>query len=162
MTVKSDVEVLRQIPLFADADVTQLQILAFATERVACPAGSYLFEQGERGGAGYLVTEGTAEIFRNVGDDRMLVATAGRGAFVGELSMLAGQPYHFSARARTDLTALKVDKELFYRVAGEFPEFAEIVMKTLARKLDLSLNDLRDVERKLRDAPDLSSLDDSD
>lgn len=158
MTVKSDVEVLRQIPLFTDVDRPQLQLLAFSTERVACPAGTFLFEQGEEGGAGYLITEGTAEVFRDAGPERTLVATAGRGAFVGELSMLAGHPYYFSLRARTDLDALKVSKELFYRVANEFPEFAEAVVHTMARKLDLSLGDLREVERKLRDAPDLSSL----
>ena len=47
------------------------------------------------------------------------------------------------------MVALKITKELFYRVAEEFPDLAVEAMRTVNDKLDATLADLRLVQREL-------------
>ena len=51
MTLIKDVEVLRQIPLFAKVEPAKLKLLAFTSERLQHLPGDELFHQGDYGDA---------------------------------------------------------------------------------------------------------------
>src|SRR5690349_15826251 len=93
MSVRTSTEGLKQIPLFAECDPAHLQIMAFASERVHFAAGTDVFRAGSTGSAAYLLLMGEAEVWRNHGEERLAVATARSGAFLGELAMIAGMAY---------------------------------------------------------------------
>lgn len=157
MNVRSTVEVLRQIPLFAGAADAHLQLLAFAMPTITVEAGGTLMRQGEHGQAAYIVLDGTADIVRvERGGAETALGTAGRGAFLGELAMLADLPYHFTIRSPGGLTALVVSRDLFYRVAEEFPEFADSVFRMVSQRVDTSVRDLEKVEQMFRHARSFS------
>jgi CRP/FNR family transcriptional regulator, cyclic AMP receptor protein len=149
MSVRSDTELLRKTPLFADVDPVQLQVLVFSAERLEVAAGETLFAPGSLVGAGYLVLEGQGEVLTS-GDGEAAapepVALVESGAFVGERAMIANLPVSMTVRARTPLRVLRIGHDLFLRVCGEFPEIGEKVMEALAQRLETSLEDLRDVQ----------------
>ena len=65
MRVKADVEVLQQIPLFAESEAVHLQLLSFSSTMVDLDPGSILFQKGAIGAAAFLVLAGTAEIYED-------------------------------------------------------------------------------------------------
>ena len=53
------------------------------------------------------------------------------------------------ARARGASELVKISRELFYKVAEEFPDLAQAAIKSVNDKLDATLADLRAAQRDL-------------
>ena len=62
MSLAKDVEVLRNIPLFAKVEPATLKLLAFTSERLEYMSGDELFHQGDYGDAAYIILEGEANV----------------------------------------------------------------------------------------------------
>jgi CRP/FNR family cyclic AMP-dependent transcriptional regulator len=149
MSVRISSESLRQIPLFAQCDPAHLQILAFASERAEFAAGADLFRAGSGGAAGYLLLLGEVEVWRSQDEERIVVATARQGAFLGELAMIAGTVYSANATAKTPVTATRISRDVFMRVVGEFPDFGAKVMNALSRRLTGSVGEFDRIRQML-------------
>jgi CRP-like cAMP-binding protein len=153
MSVRANAESLRQIPLFADCDPTHLQVMAFASERVEFAEGADIFRVGNNGSAAYLLLSGEAEVWKSLGEERLTVAIAGPGAFLGELAMIAGVAYSVNVTAKSPVTATRITREMFMRVVGEFPEFGTRVMTALSSKLAGSIHDFDRVRHMFDNVP---------
>lgn len=149
MSVHDQVVLLRQIPLFAKVDESHLKVLAFATEHVVLLKGQTLVRQGDEAKAAFLIVDGEAEVFTGPESDAASKHVVGRSAFVGEIAMLCGQPYSATVKAKSRLEALKITKDLFFRVIEEFPEMAAEVMKVVTARLDGTMGELAELQRKL-------------
>ncbi len=152
MRVKSDVEYLRQIPLFAEVDPAHLQVLAFSTGRRKLKQGNYVFREGKEATSGFVILEGKVEISRGTGDEKRIIAEATSGALIGETSMLAGSPFQVSALAITDAIVLRIPRKLLFDVAEEFPDFAFKLTKAVSARLDGNLGELGEIQEALRTA----------
>jgi CRP/FNR family transcriptional regulator, cyclic AMP receptor protein len=150
--VRAEAEVFRRIPLFAECDWAQLQVLAFSCDREEFAEGEAIVKQGSKGDAAYLILKGRAEVVVTSGGATRPVAAVESGAFIGELAMIAGLPYSITAVAAAAVTAARVPRSLFMRVAEEFPDFGAKVFAAMARKLDGSVNDLLSVQRAFDEA----------
>lgn len=151
MSVHDQVVLLRQIPLFANVDESHLKVLAFATEHVVLLKGQTLVREGDEAKAAFLIVDGEAEAFVGPEEQARRKTAVGRSAFVGEMAMLCGQSYSSTVRATSRLEALKITKDLFFRVIDEFPEMAMEVMRVVNRRLDGTLGDLSSVHSLLTD-----------
>lgn len=161
MSIRSDIELLRQVPLFAEVDPGQLQVLVFSSERVDIAADEILFSAGHLVGAGHLVLQGEGAVLKPKHGEEdgkpEPVALVRAGAFLGELAMIANLPASVTVRSRTQLTVLRIGHELFLRVCREFPEVGAKVLEALTQRLDTSLEDLRQVQAHLDRARPLGS-----
>jgi CRP-like cAMP-binding protein len=147
MQIKAQVELLQQIPLFANSGAAHLQLLAFSAKPISLAAGNYLFKKGENGAAAYLLVGGTAEIYDDTEGKGEVVATAESGALLGELSMLADAAYGVTVKAASAVTAKRIERELFTRLAAEFPEFGRAVMQNVALRMGHSIDSLSELKR---------------
>src|SRR5262245_34294849 len=152
MSVRTSSECLKQVPLFAECDPAHLQIMAFASEKVEFAAGTDIFRTGSTGSAAYLLLAGEAEVWRSQGEERIAVATARSGAFLGELAMIAGAAYSVNVTAKNNVSATKINRDIFMRVVGEFPDFAAKVMSALSNKLTGSVSEFDRVRHMLEKA----------
>ncbi len=144
MSVKSDVELMRQIPLFADVDPSHLQVLLFSSARRSIGTGERLMDMGERGDCAYLVLGGTAQAF---GEDRdHPVALIERGAFLGELAMVARLEYPFTVIAASEMSVREIGHDVFVRLCREFPESAQRILESVAGKLSMTLEHFKEVQ----------------
>src|SRR5579885_3337765 len=80
------IDVLRQIPLFADLSRRHLDEIAKHADEIDATAGTVLMRQGEIGHELVIIVEGEARVDR---DGREL-ARFGDGSFVGEMALLDG------------------------------------------------------------------------
>jgi CRP-like cAMP-binding protein len=144
VSIKSTVELLRHVPLFAGVDPAHLQVLSFAAVRHVLPKGQVLYRAGDPGTSGYLVVSGTAQATQR--DSGEVVAMIERGAFLGELAMLAKLPHHLTVTAISTLTVNEIGNDLFLKLISEFPEAGTRIVETVAAKLDSSMLMLREVQ----------------
>jgi CRP-like cAMP-binding protein len=155
MSVRADVETIQSIPIFSGCEPAHLQILAFSAVRESFAPGKTLMAQGTPGTAAYLILNGQVDV--STGESGHM-GEAGPGALLGEVAMIGGSPYSITGRAVDTVSTARIDRELFLRVAQEFPEFGTAVLRSLARKLELSMQDLGQARQLFETARSFRSL----
>ena len=135
MSIEQEVEILRRIPLFANIESAKLKLMCFASERITYKSGQSLFEQGDIGDAAFIIIEGTADVIVNR-EEPMVVAQVGKDDIVGEIAILVDIPRTATVTPTSELTALKITKDLFFRMITDFPEMGVEIMRVLAQRLE--------------------------
>ena len=135
MRLTKDVEVLRDIPLFAKVKPAKLKLLAFPSERLEYLSGDELFHQGDYGDAAYIILEGEADILVDTPNSAIKIATLGKNDIIGEIAILCDVPRTATVVAHGDLDTLRVSKEGFFHLVTQFPQVGIEVMNALASKL---------------------------
>ncbi len=74
----------------------------------------------------------------------MVVATLKQNEIVGEIAILCDVPRTATVRAKTQLTTLRITKNLFFNLISEFPQIAVEIMRELAHRLEQTTTKLRE------------------
>lgn len=154
MGVRADAETLRRIPLFRNCEAVPLQVLAFAAERQSFSTGQTLIKQGQAATSAYFLLNGTTDLSQG----KMKLGLAEPGALLGEMAMLGGSTYTITATAAETVSAVRIDKELFHRVATEYPEFGRAVLEALSEKLGASVREFDAIRNQLTQGRRFSDL----
>jgi len=149
MTLQQEVQLLRQVPLFAKIDPARLKLLAFTSDRLVFARGDVLFRQGEAGDAAYLILSGAAEVSIDTPTGQFVVTTINEHEIVGEIAILCDVPRTATVSAASEVVALRITKERFFTLIDEFPEMAVEMMRELARRLEVTTVRLREAHAKL-------------
>jgi len=136
VSINEEVELLRQIPLFAKIEPSKLKLLAFTSERLKFKADEELFHQGDIGDSAYIVIGDQADVILSTDRGEVVVSTVKRNDIVGEVAILCDVPRTASVKAKEDLEVLKISKDLFFRMISEFPQMSVEIMRELAARLD--------------------------
>lgn len=144
MSLDQEVDVLRQIPLFANIDTAKLKLLCFASERLTYTAGQMLFSQGDAGDAAYIIVDGEAEVLVNSPAGPLSVAVLKRNDIVGEIAILCDVPRTATVKAASELVTLKITKDVFFRMLTDFPEMGVEIMRVLAHRLEQTTAQLQE------------------
>ena len=138
MTLNEEVELLRNIPLFAKIDPPKLKLLAFASERMFFAAGQELFHYGDHGDMAYIIIEGKAEVIIDTPTGDIVVAKVGTNDIVGEIAILCDVPRTATVQATEKMTTLAISKDLGFQMVCEYPQMAIEIMRELAHRLENS------------------------
>ena len=149
MSLTKDVEVLRNIPLFAKVEPAKLKLLAFTSERLEYMSGDELFHQGDYGDAAYIILDGEADVLVDTPQGAVRVATLGRNDIIGEIAVLCDVPRTATVVAHSDLETLRVSKDGFFHLVTQFPQVAIEVMSELAARLHHTTQALTDARARL-------------
>ncbi|HEY8382824.1 MAG TPA: Crp/Fnr family transcriptional regulator [Microvirga sp.] len=136
MTLETEVQSLRQVPMFRDIDPARLKLLAFTSERVQFADGQRFFSQGDASDAAYVILDGRAAVLLNTPNGEIKVAELGQNALVGEMGILSDNPRSATIMAAQSTTALRIDKRVFLELLAQFPQMALAVMRELANRLE--------------------------
>ena len=154
MSVRADAETLRAIPVFKDCDPVPLQIMAFTSDRQEFSAGEEVFSQGKKSRAAFLLLTGQVRLMAS-GEE---IGVAEPGAFLGEVAMIGAGVYSISAIAVDQVSTVRISRELFLKVAREYPQFGATVIRNLADRLDASVRQLDSVRVMLNRARNFTDL----
>jgi CRP-like cAMP-binding protein len=97
-----------------------------------------LFHQNTTGDALYIVMSGALEIVLEEGESNRHVAAIAAGGFIGERSLMTGEPRSATAVARADTVTLVIEKAAMLEVLRRDRELAARIAELMAK---------RDVER---------------
>jgi len=135
VSIEQEVEILRKIPLFANIDPAKLKLMCFASERLTFQPGQSLFDQGDSADSAYIIAGGTADVIVTT-DKPTVVAKLAQNDIVGEIAILCEVPRTATVTATSELTTLRITKDLFFRMVTDFPEMGVEVMRVLAHRLE--------------------------
>jgi eukaryotic-like serine/threonine-protein kinase len=107
----------------------------FAAQRFA--QGALLLREGDVGDRAYIVTEGTCEVFRVVGNRTETLRVIGPGGVVGEIGLFTGSTRVANVRATTDVRVLVVTREALERELGRASWMRTFVEAAIARFVEL-------------------------
>jgi phosphoserine phosphatase RsbU/P len=127
-------EVLAQNPTFTHFDRETLRAMAARCGFARFAAGDTIMRQGDPGDFAYLILEGEADVFVEIPAGRIQMATVGRH-LIGELGAFTDMPRTATVIARTDLSALRVDRDVLLGAAADFPVIATAIIAELGRRL---------------------------
>ena len=127
----TEIELISKVPIFSLTGKKQLQKIAKKFNIRNAPEGEQITVQGEYGREFYVVASGSA---RCEVDGRE-IRKFGRGAFFGELALLAGGPRSATMVAETPMELLVLDRSDFTMLLYEAPEVAIKILKAVATRL---------------------------
>ncbi len=149
MSLNEEVELLRNIPLFAKIEASKLKLLAFTSERLTYGDGQDVVVQGDIGDSAYIIMNGIADVIVNTPDGPLKVASLGKNDIIGEIAILCDVPRTATVRASGELTTLRITKEVFFQMVTEFPQIAVETMRELASRLEKTTAQLTEARRAL-------------
>ena len=141
---------LRQVPLFSGVAPAKLKLLAFTSDRVTYAPGQIIVRQGEVGDAAYVVLSGKAEVLVDSPTGQIKVADLEPNAIVGEIAILSNQTRTATVRALTSIEMLRIRKDHFLRMLGEYPEMTVEIMRVLADRLSHTTAELTEERSRHR------------
>ena len=140
---------LAQVPLFAHLPEHVRDELADAAYWKHVPGGEFLFHQGDAADSLALVWSGRLLVIDESSTDGDGIATLpenrvigllGRGKWVGELSLLTGEPRSAAVKALRDSELLVLPAAAFTQVLDDEPQLGVTLARALAAQLQSSSN----------------------
>jgi len=110
-TVESDADLLGSIVLFESLTGLQIEGLVKSLTTCTFQAGDTMLEQGSLGRSLYVIRAGVFEISRRQeSGDRLVYGRVGPGEYLGEISMMSGDPRPFFVEALTKGSILELPR----------------------------------------------------
>src|SRR3546814_18079945 len=136
MSINQEVELLRNIPLFAKIEPSKLKLLAFTSERLTYQPEQVLCRQGDTGDAAYIIIEGQAAVQIATPTGNIEVARLGRGDVVGEIAILCDVPRTATGTQTERLTTLRITPDHFFRLLNVLPPMPHDIQPQRAASLE--------------------------
>jgi len=115
---------LQSIPMFSGLSKRELRSVSRLMTQIEVAEGRELMTEGEPGREFMIIVEGEATV-RKKGRK---VATLGAGDFVGELSVLSGQPRNATVEAASPMTVEALNRREFMSLLDESPKLAKKIL----------------------------------
>lgn len=137
------IDCLRGCFLFETLPVEALNSIALIAREMICLKGDTLFKKGDEGFDAWVVLDGEAQAFRTLPDGQEIVLSTFRKCDIfGEFALLSHIPRTAGVRVTKDLSALRIEKEIFLEIVREYPEVAIRILGVLVRKFVRTENKL--------------------
>ena len=141
---------LRKVPLFANLK-DEDKVCIEETEEWRLPAGEMLVEEGKHAEYFFVLLEGEISVWKEHGDQEIVVYRSRPGAFLGEVPLLLGTPYLLSGRAECDCRLIVFPEEAFWKLLRLCPAVSGEIFRTMATRL-------RNIEGSARQQEKLEAL----
>jgi CRP/FNR family transcriptional regulator, cyclic AMP receptor protein len=132
VTLQAECQTLQEIPLFRDLDPAKLKLLVFAAERLVIEKGDIVFRAGDPSDAIYVLLSGQVDVLH----DQVRLARLSCGAVFGELGVLGARPRTNTIEAVSEVSLLRIEKNVFFELLQQMPRLAVALSRELARRLD--------------------------
>jgi CRP-like cAMP-binding protein len=133
-------EIIEVIKLFEDFEADELEGLARYMRCYRAPLGTEVIREGEDGDFMLLLLDGSVEIVKkDVRGLPQIMATAGPGKTLGEMSLIDGAPRFASCVALDEIEIAVLDREALSRLIAEEPRIGVKLMTELLMLLNQRL-----------------------
>jgi len=128
---------LTHIHLFHELSMTELAKVQEHLQKLQIPAGSTVFEQGDKSEGLYIVSTGKVRVHRG----EVEIAVLGEGAHFGEMALLNQRPRAATVTVLADARLLYLSREAFYAVVQADTVIGVKFLWKLAQTLSLRLDE---------------------
>ncbi len=113
----------------------QAQQIAEQAPRRLFAHGEILMREGEEGDSMYVILDGRVDVFiKTPSGGSEKIGTLTKGDYVGEMSLLTGEPRSATVRANGDVLVMEVNKHMLAPILKKQPELVETLSEMLAKR----------------------------
>jgi CRP-like cAMP-binding protein len=142
--------VLSSSPLFQVIPSKDRVRLAPRFKLVELPAGGQAFEEGESGGALFLVKDGTVEVRATLRGEALVLARLGKHQFFGEVSFLTGVPRTATVHALEPTELLKIEEAELRDLVRHHPFLRDVLSRYHLDRVTATADSLKAFLKKER------------
>jgi CRP/FNR family transcriptional regulator, cyclic AMP receptor protein len=136
MSMLSNLELIRRVPLFAMLTAQQAEAVAEAVIKRRFKRGELVVEQGKKSNALFIILGGRCRVFTSDSRGReVILANLQPGDYIGEMSLIDNEPHSATVRAEVQTDVLMLGRLEFARCLPENTSMAYAVMKGLVQRL---------------------------
>jgi CRP/FNR family transcriptional regulator, cyclic AMP receptor protein len=136
MSMLSNLELIRRVPLFSMLTPSQAESVADAVIKRRFKRGELIVEQGKKSNALFIILTGRARVLTTDTRGReVILANLAPGDYIGEMSLIDNEPHSASVRAEVQTDVLMLGRVEFARCLPENTSMAYAVMKGLVQRL---------------------------
>jgi CRP/FNR family transcriptional regulator, cyclic AMP receptor protein len=136
MSMLSNLELIRRVPLFALLTSSQAEAVADAVVKRRFKRGEVIVEQGEKSNTLYIILTGRVRVVTSDKRGReVILATLNPGDYIGEMSLIDNEPHSATCRAEVQTDMLTLGRAEFARCLPENSSMAYAIMRGLVQRL---------------------------
>ena len=155
---------LRGMPFFEHLDAEERAELEELLEPASFEQGETIFEEGGPEERVYVITSGTAEVYKRVlPGRRQHLATIEAPTVVGEMGLLTEPRAAASVEARTPIEAYSIDRDRFLELLdADSPAASKVVYeigRTLSERMARTDRSVAEIIARLEDPDEASDID---
>ncbi len=155
---------LRGVPFFGHLDAEERAELEELLEPASFEQGEFIFEEGGPEGTLYVITSGTAEVYKSVLPGRREhLATLEAPTVVGEMGLLTEPRAAASVEARTPIEAYGIDRDRFLELLdADSPAACKVVYeigRTLSERMARTDRSVAEIIARLEDPDEARDID---
>jgi CRP/FNR family transcriptional regulator, cyclic AMP receptor protein len=136
MSMLSNLELIRRVPLFALLTANQAEAVADAVAKRRFKRGEIIVEQGEKSNTLFIILTGRVRVVTSDKRGReVILATLQPGDYIGEMSLIDNEPHSATVRAEVQTDMLALGRAEFARCLPENSSMAYAIMKGLVQRL---------------------------
>lgn len=143
MSILSNLELIRRVPLFSMLTVRQAELIAANVTKRRFPRGEAIVEIGQKSNSLFIILTGKAKVIAtdSTGKEAIL-ATLKPGDHIGEMSLIDDQAHSATVKAEVITDALVLGRQQFLQILPENSAMAFGIMRVLVKRL-------RDADRRI-------------
>jgi CRP-like cAMP-binding protein len=127
---------LQQIPLFADLEPSEIDLLYRRVKTRSCAKGTMILQEEEPGDALFMIVSGRAKVVHLSEDGREIILDMlGQGDFFGEMALLDQEPRSANVTAVEPTEILVLERRAFLNEIEREPKIAVKMLAELSRRL---------------------------
>ena len=126
---------MEELPLFSELGGPEINLLLPICRLIEGGIGHYLIHEGEPVRDIYFLLSGEATVRK----EQKQIATIGKGAVIGEMTLLNHTPAFATIQAKGPFKALAIDQLAFSNLLEGHARLASVILKKIARALSLRL-----------------------
>ena len=143
MSMLTNLDLIRRVPLFAMMTSAQAETLAGAVAKQRFKRGEMIVEQGSKSNALSIILSGKARVLMTDNKAReVILASLQPGDYIGEMSLIDNEPHSANVEAEVQTDVLVLGRDAFTRCLPENTPMAFAVMNGLVKRL-------RNADRKI-------------
>ena len=136
MSMLSNLELLRRVPLFSALTPVQSASIADAVVKTRFKRSQLIVEQGKKSNALYIILTGRARVMSADSRGReVILATLQPGDYIGEMSLIDDEPHSATVRTEVQTDVLMLGREAFSRCLPENSSMSYNIMRGLVARL---------------------------
>ncbi len=136
MSMLSNLDLIRRVPLFALLTDSQAEALSSAVSKKRFKRGEAIVQQGRTSNALFIILAGRARVLMTDKRGReVILATLQVGDYLGEMSLIDHETHSATVTAETQTDMLVLGGEDFSRCLLESTAMAHTVMRGLVKRL---------------------------
>lgn len=149
---------LKSLKILSDLTPKETQSLIESMDAVHLEKDEFLFHEGDKGDAAYIIRNGRIRVIKESAGDTLL-AVLKPGDLIGEMSLLHSQPRTAGAAAAEKAEILRLHHDIFQEILGKSKNAPELLSKQVGNRLlqqEAFTQQREDTERERDALPELT------